>query len=167
MAQAVFDPLGTECEQCLAQGPYVVGWDELEAQARVLVDYCESASESGEWDVLAALAIFGITVVEVVLPPGERAFYVPDSRLIVVQKGLKASARQIALLHEFSHAISSGQATHADVHALSLFLAITPQRVEELLRICETLTAQDLHDKRFPVWVAVLRARWLSRLNQP
>lgn len=165
MARMVSDPLGIECEACLALGPYVVGWEELERHARALVERCEG-QEEGALDVLFALSLFEINVVEATLPPGERAFYVPDSRLIVVQKGLKASAKLMALLHEFSHAVSSGRASHADVHALSLFLAITPQRVDELRRFCAVLTAQDLHDKRLPVWVAVLRARWLSRLNQ-
>lgn len=158
-----FDALGEECEACLALGPYAVGWEELEQQARQLVERCK---EEGEWDVFLALSLFGINVVEVVLPPGERAFYVPDSKLIVVQKGLKASAKLMALLHEFAHAVSPDPATHSDIHALSLFFAIPPQRVDEILQLCGSITAQDLHDKRFPVWVAVLRARWLSRINR-
>lgn len=165
MARFGFDPLGVECAACLTHGPYEIGWDELEHQARALVDRCES-STSGDLDVLFALSLFEINVVEAALPPGERAFYVPDSRLIVVQKGLKAAAKLMALLHEFSHAVSPCRASHADVHALSLCLAITPQRIDGLLRFCAAITAQDLHDKRLPVWVAVLRARWLSRLNQ-
>lgn len=163
MARSVCDPLGTECEECLDLGPFCVGWDELESMARELVSACEEMEDG--WNILCALGIFGIRVVEAALPPGERAFYVPDSKMIVVQKGMKASAKLMALLHEFSHAVSERRATHADVHALSLCLAITPQRVDEVRRGAPEPTAQDLHDRKLPVWAAVLRARWLSRVN--
>lgn len=135
-----------------------MGWDELEGQARELVEEC--GTDESPWNVYDGLKLFGIRIVEASLPPGERAFYVPDSKLIVIRRGLKPCARLMALLHEFSHAISTRRATHADVHALSLCLAITPQRIDAVLEHATEVTAQDLYDRSIPQWTAVLRARY-------
>jgi hypothetical protein len=134
-----------------------VGWAEISAGARTLAEKAGWTEE--EWDPYAILKDLGISLGEDNLPSGERALYLPRSRVIVVRRGLKTAARLMATVHELGHAILPG-AAHSDVHAFSLCAVYPPQQIDRVRFVEGQVTAQALYDGSTPQWAAVLRARW-------
>lgn len=97
------------------------------------------------------------------MPRSVPALYVPPARLILVSDQLRGVEKNAVLFHEDGHAIGPSDASHSDVHALSLLLMHPPQQVVALMiqGVIEP-TAQDLWDGLTPRWAAMLRAKYIA-----
>jgi hypothetical protein len=153
-----WDPVGLDADSALRHERTVYDWDELEEMARTLV---EQTGWTQAWDAYELLRSHGYSIAEVVLPEGLQALRLPNCRVILISRGLRAPARLYALLHELSHDLVPPDGTHADVYYLSICIVHPPQQLDEVrCRAGRTPTAQDLYDGSAPQWCAVLRARY-------
>lgn len=152
-----WDPVGLDADATLRDVSLVYEWTELESMARELV---EETGWTEAWDAYELLRKLDYRVGEALLPPGIQAIRLPGSRVIVVARGLRAAARLYAILHEIAHDLVPRDASHADVYAVSLALAHTPQQVDAVrIRCAAEPTPQDIYDGTTPPWCAVLRCR--------